>query len=92
MTGPLAAIVADWMNGRRDSAMQRYGIVAGYIDFAMQDLDTVIDVGRAVTARALGLNHSGSRRLASAREAETFERAIDFWFAQWREFQVSTNL
>ena len=85
MTAPLSRIVADWMEGRRDSAVGRYATVAAYIDFAMQDLDTVIDVGRAVTARAIGL-HAGSRRLASRSQGETFEAAIDFWFARWQAF------
>jgi dihydrodipicolinate synthase/N-acetylneuraminate lyase len=87
MTAPLSLIVSDWMTGRRDDAIRRYGIVAAYIDFAMQDLDTVIDVGRAVMARALGLGDIGSRRLASRHQGSLFEPAIDFWFSQWHEFQ-----
>jgi len=87
MTAPLSLIVADWMEGRRDGAVRRYDNAAAYIDFAMQDLDTVIDVGRAVTARAIGLHDAGGRRLASRRPSETFGPAIDFWFARWRELQ-----
>lgn len=87
MTLPLSLIASDWMNGRRDDAIRRYGLVAAYIDFAMQDLDTVIDVGRAVMARELGLADTGSRRLASRPQGDSFEPAIDFWFSQWREFQ-----
>ena len=63
MTGPLSSLLSDWTSGRRDDAVARYGTVAAYIDFAMQDLDTVIDVGRAVTARAA---RSGPRKPASA--------------------------
>jgi hypothetical protein len=59
--------------------------VAAYIDFAMQDLDTVIDVGRAVTARLLDLTPE-SRRQPSGREGASFDAAIDFWFSRWQEF------
>src|SRR3954462_13154484 len=59
MTAPLCSIVSDWQTGRYDNAIARYGAVAPYIDFAMQDLDTVIDVGRAVMARALDLDRGG---------------------------------
>ena len=79
MTGPLSSILSDWTSGRRDDAVARYGTVAAYIDFAMQDLDTVIDVGRAVTARVLDLDR-GSRRQPSGREGASFDAAIDFWF------------
>jgi dihydrodipicolinate synthase/N-acetylneuraminate lyase len=85
MTAPLASIVSDWMAGRHDDAIARYGAVAAYIDFAMQDLNTVIDVGRAVTALALGLNR-GSRRRPSGREGPSFDAAVDFWFARWRGY------
>jgi hypothetical protein len=64
--------------------------MAAYIDFAMQDLDTVIDVGRTVTARLLDLNR-GSRRQPSGREGASFDAAIDFWFARWREFGMVAN-
>ncbi len=92
MTAPLSRIVADWMEGRRDHAAQRYGVAAPYIDFAMQDLDTVIDVGRAVTARALGLNQAGSRRLAPARPTDAFKAAIDFWFSHWDAIRQSAQI
>ena len=59
--------------------------MAAYIDFAMQDLDTVIDVGRAVTARALELER-GSRRRPSGREGPSFEAALEFWFSRWQQF------
>lgn len=85
MTGPLFSIVSDWTNGRRDDAIKRYGNVAAYVDFAMQDLDTVIDVGRSVTARLLKLDR-GSRRQPSGRERASFDAAIDFWFSRWQEF------
>jgi dihydrodipicolinate synthase/N-acetylneuraminate lyase len=85
MTGPLLPIVSDWMSGRRDDAISRYGSIAGYIDFAMQDLDTVIDAGRAVTARALHLE-LGRRRQPSGREGPEFDAAIDFWFSRWARF------
>jgi len=86
MTAPLAAIVSDWMAGRQDDATTRYGTVAAYIDFAMQDLDTVIDVGRAVTARSLGFDR-GRRRRPSGREGPSFEAAVDFWFSRWQQFE-----
>jgi hypothetical protein len=73
------------MNGRHGDAIERYGTVATYVDFAMQDLDTVIDVGRSVTARLLNLD-AGSRRQPSGREGASFDAAIDFWFSRWREF------
>jgi len=85
MTGPLCLILSDWTGGRRDEAVARYGTAAGYIDFAMQDLDTVIDVGRAVAARLLDLDR-GSRRQPSGREGASFDAAIDFWFSRWQEF------
>jgi len=85
MTAPLAAIVADWTAGRHDDAVARYARAAAYVDFAMQDLDTVIDVGRAVTARALGLARD-TRRRPSGREGALFEAAVDFWFSRWQEF------
>jgi 4-hydroxy-tetrahydrodipicolinate synthase len=88
MTAPLTSIVADWTAGRRDEAIGRYGEAAGYIDFAMQDLDTVIDVGRAVMARALKLDR-GSRRKPSGREGPSFDAAVDFWFSRWERFAGS---
>ena len=89
MTGPLSVIVSDWMEGRHERAIERYGAAAPYIDFAMQDLDTVIDVGRAVTARALGLD-LGSRRMTPARP-ETLAPAIDFWFSRSSEIQQTVK-
>ena len=83
MTAPLCSIVSDWMARRHDDAVAGYGKAAPYIDFAMQDLDTVIDVGRAVTARALGFDR-GLRRRPSGREGASFEAAIDVWFARWQ--------
>ena len=82
MTAPLCGILADWMSGRRSEAITRYGTVSAYIDFAMQDLDMVIDVGRAVTARALDLN-LWSRRNPSGREGRALETAIAFWLPRW---------
>ena len=67
MTGPLSLILSDWTSGRRDDAVARYGTVAAYIDFAMQDLDTVIDVGRAVTARVLDLDRGKTASAVRAR-------------------------
>jgi len=88
MTAPLASIVSNWMDGRHDDAIARYGTVAAYIDFAMQDLDTVIDVGRAVLARSLGFDR-GSRRRPSGREGPSFEAAVDFWFSRWQRFEAA---
>ena len=88
MTGPLSSLLSDWASGRHDDAVARYGTVAAYIDFAMQDLDTVIDVGRAVTARVLDLDR-GSRREPSGREGKSFDAAIDFWFSRWQEFGLA---
>jgi dihydrodipicolinate synthase/N-acetylneuraminate lyase len=90
MTGPLRSLVADWTAGRHDAAAARYGAVAAYIDFAMQDLDTVIDVGRAITARALDLGRGGRRR-PSGREGASFDAAMEFWFARWRLFEAGRS-
>jgi hypothetical protein len=87
MTAPLTAIVSDWMAARHEKAVARYGTVAAYVDFAMQDLDTVIDFGRAVTARALDLNR-GTRRQPSGREGPSFEAAVEFWFSRWQQFEA----
>jgi hypothetical protein len=57
----------------------------------MQDLDTVIDVGRAVTARALGIAQVAGRRLAPA-QGDAFEPAIDFWFARWDAMQQDARV
>jgi len=92
MTAPLSLIISDWIDGQPDRATQRYGIVAPYIDFAMQDLDTVIDVGRAVTARALGLACTQHRRLSAGRQSDVFTAAIDFWYARWDELQRSADV
>ena len=85
MTAPLLSILSDWKNERHDDAIMRYAAVAPYIDFAMQDLDSVIDVGRAVLARAIDLER-GSRRRPSGREGPSFEAAVDFWFSRWQQF------
>ena len=87
MTAPLVSIASDWMAGRHSDAVARYGAVAAYVDFAMQDLDTVIDVGRAVTARALDLDR-GERRRPSGREGSSFETAVEFWFSRWQQFEA----
>jgi hypothetical protein len=91
MTGPLLSILSDWTAGRHEDAIERYGTVAAYVDFAMQDLDTVIDVGRAVTARVLNRD-LGYRRHPSNREGASFDAATDFWFAQWQEFALGQSL
>src|ERR1041385_5288266 len=88
MTAPLSSILSDWNAGKHADAVARYGAVAVYIDFAMQDLDTVIDVGRTITARALGLD-AGIRRRPSGREGPSFDAAIEFWFSRWREFATT---
>jgi 2-keto-3-deoxy-L-arabinonate dehydratase len=88
MTGPLSSLLSDWTSGRHAEAVARYGTMAAYIDFAMQDLDSVIDVGRAVTARLLELDR-GSRRQPSGREGISFDAAVDFWFARWQEFGLA---
>jgi hypothetical protein len=49
----------------------------------MQDLDTVLDVGRAVTARALGIKQ-GLRRLPSGRDQQTLSAAIEAWWVHWQ--------
>jgi len=85
MIGPLQSILSDWTAGRREDAIERYGVVAAYVDFAMQDLDTVIDVGRSVTARLLALS-PGTRRQPSGREGDSFDAALDFWFSRWHVF------
>jgi len=85
MTAALHSVLSDWADGRRERAVQRYGAVAAYIDFAMQDLDTVIDVGRSVTARAIGFD-AGRRRRPSGREGPSFDAAVDVWFARWQSY------
>ena len=90
MTGPLFSIVSDWKDGRCGDAIKRYGAVATYVDFAMQDLDTVIDVGRSVTARLLNLD-PGSRRQPSGREGASFDTTIDFWFSRWQAFGAEST-
>ena len=87
MTAPLAAILADWTAGRHNDAIARYAKAAAYVDFAMQDLDTVIDVGRAVTAGALGFS-PGSRRRPSGREGPSFDAAVGFWFTRWQQVEA----
>ena len=89
MTAPLGPILSEWVSGRHDEAIRRYGAVAGYVDFAMQDLDMVIDVGRAVTARALGFA-AGRRRQPSGRDGAALEAAVDFWFARWQALAASS--
>jgi dihydrodipicolinate synthase/N-acetylneuraminate lyase len=88
MTAPWVSVLSDWMSGRRDQAVRRYGTVSAYVDFAMQDLDMVIDVGRVVAARALGFD-LGKRRQPSGREGASFDAAIDVWFSRWREFGLA---
>jgi hypothetical protein len=53
----------------------------------MQDLDTVIDVGRAVTAGALGFS-PGSRRRPSGRDGPSFDAAVGFWFTRWQQVEA----
>jgi dihydrodipicolinate synthase/N-acetylneuraminate lyase len=89
MTGPLVSILSDWTGGRPADAIRRYGAAAPYIDFAMQDLDMVIDVGRAIMARALDLDLA-SRRRSSGREGPSFEATIDFWFPYWQQLEAKT--
>jgi 2-keto-3-deoxy-L-arabinonate dehydratase len=83
MTMALRPILDAWTEGRRDEAIRAYCGVAPYVDFAMQDLDTVIDVGRAITAQALQLNR-GLRRVPSGLDAHALERAIDTWWPFWK--------
>ena len=54
----------------------RYGTVSAYIDFAMQDLNTVIDVGRAVTARALNLDRGADVNRRGEKEHHSTRRSI----------------
>jgi len=75
--------VAAWAEGKKDEAIEAYGSIAAYIDFAMQDIDTVLDVGRAVTARALGFKQ-GLRRLLSSRDSKTLSAAIEAWWVHWQ--------
>jgi hypothetical protein len=46
-------------------------------------LDTVIDVGRAITARALDMK-LGRRRRPSNVDAPSFQRAIEAWWPYWQ--------
>ena len=83
LASALVPIVAAWAEGKKDEAIEAYGSIAAYIDFAMQDLDTVLDVGRAVTARALGFKQ-GLRRLLSSRDSKTLSAAIEAWWVHWQ--------
>ncbi len=83
MASALRPILEAWAAGRKDDAIEAYGRIAAYVDFAMQDLDTVVDVGRAMTARALGFK-PGPRRLPSARDPKTLSLAIEAWWPQWQ--------
>ena len=83
MAMALQPILTAWTAGRRQEATQAYCLIAPYVDFAMQDLDTVIDVGRAITARALDME-LGVRRLPSGLERNAFGRAIDTWWPYWK--------
>ncbi len=83
MTVALGAIIRDWHAGREAEAIAAHGVVAPYVDFAMQDLDTVIDVGRAVMARVLKVEE-GARRRPSGRDAAAMRRAVDAWFPYWQ--------
>jgi hypothetical protein len=79
----LQPILQCWAEGQRQAAIRAYSVVAPYIDFAMQDLDTVIDLGRSVTAKILGIP-LGARRHASGRDPHAFESAVDMWFSYWQ--------
>jgi dihydrodipicolinate synthase/N-acetylneuraminate lyase len=83
LASALVPIVEAWTEGKKDEAIEAYGSIAAYIDFAMQDLDTVLDVGRAVTARALGFKQ-GLRRLPSCRDPQTLSAAIEAWWVHWQ--------
>jgi 4-hydroxy-tetrahydrodipicolinate synthase len=83
MAPALRPILEAWAAGRKDDATQAYGRIAAYVDFAMQDLDTVVDVGRAVTARALGFK-PGPRRMPSGRDPKTMSAAIEAWWPHWQ--------
>jgi 2-keto-3-deoxy-L-arabinonate dehydratase len=83
MTKALQRILDAWAAGRRDEAIQSYCAVAPYVDFAMQDLDTVVDVGRAITAMSLNFN-LGVRRVPSRLNSCSLKRAIDIWWPFWK--------
>jgi 2-keto-3-deoxy-L-arabinonate dehydratase len=83
MTAALKHILHKWTAGQPSEALQAYCDVAPYVDFAMQDLDTVIDVGRAITARALDMK-PGQRRRPSNVDAQSFQRAIEAWWPYWQ--------
>jgi dihydrodipicolinate synthase/N-acetylneuraminate lyase len=80
----LRNILNKWKAGQHAEALQAYSAVAPYVDFAMQDLDTAIDVGRAITARALNLK-LGERRRPSDIDAQARQRAVDAWWPYWQE-------
>lgn len=79
----LQPVLQCWAEGQRQAAIRAYCVVAPYIDFAMQDLDTVIDLGRSVTSKILGIP-LGARRHASGRDPHAFESAVDMWFSYWQ--------
>lgn len=70
--------------GQVSSATRPLGAMAlsrpmSYVDFAMHDLDMVIDVDQAVTARMLHLNPRVRRR-PSGRNAKALQEAVDRCF------------
>jgi len=82
MTGPLHTILQLWQDDKKEDALHAYGAVAPYVDFAMQDLDTVIDLGRVVTAHVLDIP-IGTRRTTTARDPRAFQSAVDTWLPYW---------
>jgi hypothetical protein len=84
MTPVLVRLLGHWRAGEKDAAFAVYGKAAAYIDFAMQDLDTLIEVGRASAADILGLAR-GRRRRGRTFDAPGVERTIARWTAIWRE-------
>jgi 4-hydroxy-tetrahydrodipicolinate synthase len=79
----LVQLLRHWRSGDFAAAAALYGKAAPYIDFAMQDLDTLLEVGRSITAKALGIA-PGRRRGGSRFEASHIEPVIERWAATWR--------
>lgn len=84
MTAALSRVLDHYRAGRTSDALAHYGRCASYVDFAMQDLDTVITVGREVTARALGFSDQG-RRATASRHTASLNAAIDVWAGYWTD-------
>lgn len=88
MTPGLVRMSRIWAEGRTDDALAECGAFAPYIEFAMQDLATVVSVGKAVTGRLLGFD--GFRmRMETGFDPEGLAEAVAFWLGVWTKYVAS---